>query len=331
MKKNDNLICNIEKIIEKTYNKNVLSKLNDFSGLYKIIKSKFIDPIIVSSTDGVGTKIFLAINYKKYEIIGKDCFAMCINDILCHGATSLFFLDYIACNKINSYIIEKIIHGITYSCKKTNTCFIGGETAEMSGLYPNNGYDIAGFCVGIVEKNCIINGKNLIKENDIIIGIPSSGVHSNGFSIIRNIFSHKDLQKSFNKKPLYESFLIPTKIYYNLIHIIIKKIPIHGIAHITGGGIYQNLSRIIPKGLSAIVKKKNIPTQPIFSFIKEKGNLSDKVMWNTFNMGVGLIIISSYIYKDKVLQELISINEKPFIIGNIIKTNNKSNKKVFLE
>ncbi|WP_185865137.1 phosphoribosylformylglycinamidine cyclo-ligase [Blattabacterium cuenoti] len=330
MKKYDKFIDKIGKILKNTYNKKVLSNIKNFSGFYKI-NHEYKNPVIVSGTDGVGTKICLALEYKKYSVIGKDCFAMCINDILCHGATSLFFLDYLACNKIDSYIMEKIINGIANSCKLTNTCFIGGETAEMQDIYPNNIYDIAGFCVGIVDECDIIDGKKLIQENDVIIGIPSSGIHSNGFSLIRKIFSKDDFEKCFfnSKKPLYELLLFPTKIYYNFIHVLLKKFSIHGIANITGGGILCNLSRIIPNGLTAIVKKNDIFVPSIFSFIQEKGKISDKLMWETFNMGIGLIIIVSSLDKDLILKEIISIGEKPIIIGNIVKTYN--NKKVFLK
>ncbi|WP_185873421.1 phosphoribosylformylglycinamidine cyclo-ligase [Blattabacterium cuenoti] len=322
MKVKNNITYKINKILKKTYTKKVLSNLDHFSGFYKIY-NKYKNPILVSGTDGVGTKICLSINFKKYDLIGIDCFAMCINDILCHGAEPMFFLDYLACNKINSFIIENIIKGIACSCKENNTCFIGGETAEMPGFYPKNGYDIAGFCVGIVDQDNLIDGKKLIKENDVIIGFESSGIHSNGFSVIRNIFSENDLKKGFfDKKPFYEILLIPTKIYYNLISYLLKKISIHGIAHITGGGILDNLSRIIPENLSAVIDKKKIPIKSIFNFIQKKGNLSEELMWKTFNMGLGMIIIISSKEKDFLLKK-IKIKEKPYVIGSIVKRKNK--------
>ncbi|WP_185878009.1 phosphoribosylformylglycinamidine cyclo-ligase [Blattabacterium cuenoti] len=321
----NNFTYKISKILKKTYNKRVLSTLNHFSGFYKIY-NKYKNPILVSGTDGVGTKICLSINFKKYDVIGIDCFAMCINDILCHGANPLFFLDYLACNKINSFIIEKIIEGMAISCKDNHTCFIGGETAEMPDLYPKNLYDIAGFCVGIVDQNNLIDGKKLIKENDVIIGFKSSGIHSNGFSIIKNIFSESDLKKCFfDKSPFYEKLLIPTKIYYKLINFLLKNISIHGIAHITGGGILDNLSRIIPENLSAVINKKKIPIQSIFHFIQKKGNLSDKLMWGTFNMGLGMIIIVSS--KEENFLKKISLLDKPYFIGNIVK---RKKEKIYL-
>ncbi|WP_185861406.1 phosphoribosylformylglycinamidine cyclo-ligase [Blattabacterium cuenoti] len=317
----------ISSILEKTYNKMVISTLDHFSGFYKIYEFGYKEPILVSGVDGVGTKLRLAIDYKKYDVIGKDCFAMCANDVLCHGAIPLFFLDYLACGKLNSTIIEKIVQGIAISCKKTNTCLIGGETAEMPGIYKENDYDIAGFCVGVVEKNHLIDGKKLINEGDILIGLPSSGVHSNGFSMIRNIFSTEDFTIYFQKKPFYETLLTPTRIYHFPIHILLKKFLIHGLAHITGGGISDNLYRIIPENLSAVVEKEKIPIQPVFNYIQKKGNISECKMWNTFNMGVGMIIVISMKDKCSILEKLSLLGEKPFVLGYIV----KGNKKVFLK
>ncbi|WP_185858656.1 phosphoribosylformylglycinamidine cyclo-ligase [Blattabacterium cuenoti] len=326
MKKSNN-ISRMSQILERTYTNKVISNLDHFAGFYKIYKSGYKEPILVSGVDGVGTKLRLAIDYKRYNLIGVDCFAMCANDILCHGALPLFFLDYLACGKLNSSIIEKIIEGIAISCQKTHTCLIGGETAEMSIIYKEQDYDIAGFCVGIVEKENMIDGKKCIQEKDILIGLPSSGIHSNGFSLIQNIFTSKDLIKKFEGVPLYEILLVPTKIYHYPIHILLREFMIHGLAHITGGGIQDNLSRIIPDNLSAIVEKKRIPTPPIFNYIKKKGNLLDIDMWKTFNMGVGMIIIVSFKEKYSVLDRLYNLGEKPFIFGNIV----KGNKRVLLK
>ncbi|QIK16823.1 phosphoribosylformylglycinamidine cyclo-ligase [Blattabacterium sp. DPU] len=326
-KKNNMIICKMSKILENTYNNRVMSTLDHFSSFYRIYECGYQDPILVSGVDGVGTKLRLAIDYKKYNVIGEDCFAMCANDVLCHGAIPLFFLDYLACGKLDSIIVEKIIQGIAISCKKTNTCLIGGETAEMPGIYKENDYDIAGFCVGIVEKNHLVDGKKLIEEGDILIGLPSSGVHSNGFSVIRNIFSTEDFVKSFQGEPFYKTLLIPTRIYHFPIHILLKEFVIHGLAHITGGGILDNLYRIIPEGLSAVVKKEKIPIQPVFNYIQKTGNLSEDEMWKTFNMGVGMIIAISFEKKNSILKRLHILGEKPFILGNIV----KGNKRVFLK
>ncbi|WP_185852483.1 phosphoribosylformylglycinamidine cyclo-ligase [Blattabacterium cuenoti] len=319
-------ICKISNILENTYNNKVMSTLDHFSGFYKIYECGYKEPILVSGVDGVGTKLRLAIDCKKYDVIGEDCFAMCANDVLCHGAIPLFFLDYLACGKLDSIIVEKIVQGIALSCKKTNTCLIGGETAEMPGIYRENDYDIAGFCVGIVEKHHLVDGKKLIQEGDVLIGLPSSGVHSNGFSVIRNIFSKEDFFKFFQGKPFYETLLIPTRIYHFPIHALLKEFVIHGLAHITGGGISDNLYRIIPENLSAVVKKEKIPIQPVFNYIRKKGNLSEHKMWNIFNMGVGMIIVGSFKDKYSILERLHILGEKPFILGNIV----KGNKKVFL-
>ncbi|WP_185863387.1 phosphoribosylformylglycinamidine cyclo-ligase [Blattabacterium cuenoti] len=327
MKKINMTICKMNNILKNTYNNRVISMLDHFAGFYKIYECGYKEPILVSGVDGVGTKLRLAIDYKKYDVIGEDCFAMCANDVLCHGAIPLFFLDYLACGKLDSIIVEKIVQGIANSCKKTNTCLIGGETAEMPGIYQKNDYDIAGFCVGIVEKDHLVDGKKLIQEGDILIGLPSSGVHSNGFSVIRNIFSEEDFMKSFQEKPFYETLLIPTRIYHFPIHVLLKKFMIHGLSHITGGGISDNLYRILPKNLSAVVEKEKIPIQPVFNYIQKKANLSENKMWNTFNMGVGMIVAVSFEEKDSVLEKLNTLGEKPFVLGKII----KGNKKVFLK
>ncbi|WP_185851707.1 phosphoribosylformylglycinamidine cyclo-ligase [Blattabacterium cuenoti] len=323
----ENHLTKINNILKKTYNHKVISSLDHFSAFYKFSECReYKEPILVSGVDGVGTKLRLAINYKKYDIIGKDCFAMCANDILCHGAKPLFFLDYLACGKLDSNIAEKILQGISSFCKKTKTCLIGGETAEMPGIYQFNDYDVAGFCVGIVEKENIIDGKKRIKEGDVLIGLPSSGIHSNGFSLIRNIFSEEDFVKNFQKKPFYETLLIPTKIYHFPIHILLKEFFIHGLAHITGGGINENLFRILPENLSAVVYRNKIPIHPVFNFIQKIGSVSDRVMWKTFNMGVGMIIIVSVQDQCSVLKKLCVLGEDPFVLGNIV----KGNKKVFL-
>ncbi|WP_341651827.1 phosphoribosylformylglycinamidine cyclo-ligase [Blattabacterium cuenoti] len=327
MKKSNKTICKINKIIENTYNNRVMSTLDHFSSFYRIYECGYKEPVLVSGVDGVGTKLRLAIDCKKYNVIGEDCFAMCANDVLCHGARPLFFLDYLSCGKLDFSIVEKILQGIAVSCKKTNTCLIGGETAEMPGIYKEYDYDIAGFCVGIVEKNHIVDGKKLIQEKDILIGLPSSGVHSNGFSIIRNIFSTEDFMNFFQEKPFYETLLIPTRIYHSPIHILLKEFFIHGLAHITGGGISDNLYRILPENLSAVVEKKKIPIQPVFNYIQKKGNLSEHKMWNTFNMGVGMIIVCSFQEKNSILNRLHLLGEKPFIMGHIV----KENKEVFLK
>ena len=328
-KKSNMIINKISNILKNTYNHRVMSTLDHFSAFYRIYEHGYKEPILVSGVDGVGTKLRLAIDYKKYDVIGEDCFAMCANDVLCHGAIPLFFLDYLACGKLDYSIVEKIVQGIAIVCKKTNTCLIGGETAEMPGIYKENDYDVAGFCVGIVEKNDLIDGKKLIQEGDVLIGLPSSGIHSNGFSVIRNIFSAKDFMKLFQKKPFYETLLTPTRIYHFPIHILLKEFFIHGLAHITGGGISDNLYRIIPENLSAVIEKEKIPIQPVFNYIKKKGNLSEDKMWNTFNMGVGMIIVVSFKEKSSILNRLHVLGEKPFILGNIVKE--KENKKILLK
>lgn len=306
----------IKKDAASTHDKNVLSTLGGFGALYEL--SGYKNPVLVSGTDGVGTKIKLALEYKKYETIGLDCFAMCANDILCSGAKPLFFLDYIACGKLHSDVAASIIQGMIKACKETSTSLIGGETAEMPVLYKKGDYDVAGFCVGVVEKQDIIDGSK-IKQGDLIIGLPSSGVHSNGFSLIHKIFSQEELCEKFNQKPLYETLLTPTRIYHHSIHKVLKNFSIHGLSHITGGGIYENLPRIIPEGLLAVVEKKNIPITDLFKFIEERGNISPKEMWATFNMGVGMVLITPKENFNDILDTLSKDNQQPFVMGKIEK------------
>lgn len=278
-------VSKIKKVVSETHNSNVLNGLGSFGAFYELPKYK--NPVLVSGTDGVGTKLRIALDVKKYDTIGVDCFAMCANDILCHGAKPMFFLDYLACGKLDSDVAAEIISGIASACKETGTALIGGETAEMPGMYQVGDYDVAGFCVGIVEKDEIIDGSK-IKEGQVIIGMPSSGFHSNGFSLVRKIFT--DFTEFFENKPLWETLLVPTKLYQNDIYKIQEKVELSGIAHITGGGLIENVPRILPEGLTAVIDTNKISVPSIMKELMKRGNVSEEEMYGTFNMGIGMIV-----------------------------------------
>ena len=283
----------IKNLVEKTQSKNVLSKLGGFSGLFSLENLDIKNPVLVSGTDGVGTKVMLAQMMDKHDTIGIDCVAMCVNDILCQGARPLFFLDYIACGKLIPEKMEKIVKGVADGCLEANSSLIGGETAEMPGLYKENDYDLAGFCVGIVDKEKIITGEK-IKKGDHIFGLKSSGIHSNGYSLVRKIVLEKE-KLSLEEKieglnvSLGEELLKPTRIYVKEILALLEKIEINGLSHITGGGFYENIPRMIPEGLCAKIDVRNVPIPKIFTLLEKWGELDKKDMYETFNMGVGIV------------------------------------------
>jgi len=304
----------IKQFVKKTYNKNVLTELGQFGALYEL--GKYKNPVLVSGTDGVGTKIKVAIEVNKLDTIGIDCFAMCANDISCHGATPLFFLDYLACGKLDAQKAAEIIKGMAYACEQTGCALIGGETAEMPGMYNPGDYDVAGFCVGIVEKENIITGSN-IENGDVIIGIASSGLHSNGFSLARKILP--DLYESFNGEPIWNILLTPTVLYSSIITSLVNDFNIKGIAHITGGGLYENVPRIIPENLCAVIQKENIPPQELFHLLQNRGNIEEREMYGTFNMGVGLILVVNADQANAVLEKLKGFTHPSFLLGEITK------------
>lgn len=276
----------IKDAVTSTHNTNVLNGIGSFGAFYRLTDYK--KPVLVSGTDGVGTKLRIALDVKKYNSIGIDCFAMCANDILCHGAKPLFFLDYLACGKLDADIAAKIVDGIVRACKETGTALIGGETAEMPGMYSIGDYDVAGFCVGAVEEDEIIDGSK-IKAGDVILGLASSGFHSNGYSLIRNIFT--DFHEDFQGKPIYETLLTPTRLYQNLINEIQQQCTINGIAHITGGGLIENVPRIIPNGLSARINTEEIIIPEIIQELQKRSGIASEELFGTFNMGVGMVVI----------------------------------------
>ncbi|TXJ31821.1 phosphoribosylformylglycinamidine cyclo-ligase [Brachyspira aalborgi] len=317
----------IKKYIAKTNIKGVISSIGGFGGLFELDLKGIKKPILVSGTDGVGTKLKIAFLMNKHDTIGIDCVAMCVNDIICVGAKPLIFLDYIACGKNYPEKISEIVKGIAKGCVQSNCALIGGETAEMPDFYAKDEYDLAGYSTGIVDKSKIINN-SLIKKGDIIIALSSSGIHSNGFSLVRKILNIdnsniNNVVKELGKKSIGEILLTPTKIYVKPILKLLKKIKVKGISHITGGGFYENIPRCIPNGLCAEIEKNKIKILPIFKYIQKIGNIEERDMFNTFNMGVGMCIIVSKKDAEKTIEILNSCKEDAYIIGKIIENKEK--------
>lgn len=317
----------IKKHIAKTNIKGVISSIGGFGGLFELDLKGIKKPVLVSGTDGVGTKLKIAFSMNKHDTIGIDCVAMCVNDIICVGAKPLIFLDYIACGKNYPEKISEIVKGIAKGCVQSNCALIGGETAEMPDFYSKDEYDLAGYSTGIVDKSKIINN-SLIKKGDIIIALSSSGIHSNGFSLVRKILNIdnsniNNVVKELGKKSIGEILLTPTKIYVKPILKLLKKIKVKGISHITGGGFYENIPRCIPNGLCAEIEKNKIKILPIFKYIQKIGNIEERDMFNTFNMGVGMCIIVSKKDAEKTIEILNSCKEDAYIIGKIIENKEK--------
>jgi len=317
--------------IAKTITSGVCSDIGGFGGLFELDLTGITKPVLVSGTDGVGTKLKIAFLMDKHDTVGIDCVAMCVNDIICSGAKPLFFLDYIACGKNVPEKIADIVKGVCEGCVQSNAALIGGETAEMPGFYPVDEYDLAGYCTGIVDKSRIINNKTMC-EGDVIIALPSSGVHSNGFSLVRKVFDveNADIKspvESLNGKSIGETLLTPTKIYVKPVLALLDEVNVKGISHITGGGFYENIPRSIPDGLGAKIDKSAVRVLPIFKLIAETGNISERDMYNTFNMGVGMSIVVNDVDVEKSLKILKQNGEDAYVIGKII----KSDEKIILE
>lgn len=303
----------IKEYAKKTMSEYVLNGLGSFAGMIELPEG-YKKPVLVSGTDGVGTKLDIACKKRKFDTVGIDCVAMCVNDILCHGAKPLFFLDYIACGKLEAEVSSDLVKGVAEGCIKSQCSLIGGETAEMPGMYKEGDYDIAGFAVGILDKDKIINGKD-IKSGDKLIGIASSGVHSNGYSLIRKVF--KNLDEDFNGKAIWEELLTPTKIYVKPVLSLLEKFNIKGMAHVTGGGFYENLPRMLSKeGLSIVINKNSYEIPEIFKKLMELG-VKEEEMYNTFNMGIGFVLCVEEDEVEEVLKELSKQGEKAFEIGYI--------------
>ena len=301
--------------------------IGGFGGLFELDVTDMPNPVLVSGTDGVGTKLKMAFLMDKHDTVGIDCVAMCVNDIICCGAKPLFFLDYIACGKNYPERIAEIVSGIAEGCVQSGCELIGGETAEMPGFYDEDEYDLAGFSVGAVDKAKVLD-KTKIKEGDVVIGLASSGVHSNGFSLVRKVF---DVENTDLKAPveelggasLGETLLTPTKIYVKPMLALFKEVEVKGVSHITGGGFYENIPRSIPDGYGAKIDKSAVKVLPIFDLIAKKGNIPEHDMFNTFNMGVGMSVIVAAEDADKALQILRDAGEDAYVIGNIIKSDEK--------
>ncbi len=317
----------MKKHIAKTMTSGVCSGVGGFGGLFELDMTGITRPVLVSGTDGVGTKLKLAFLMDKHDTVGIDCVAMCVNDVICVGAKPLFFLDYIACGKNIPERIADIVKGVCEGCVQSGAALIGGETAEMPGFYPVDEYDLAGYCTGVVDKAKIIDN-NKMKEGDVMIALPSSGVHSNGFSLVRKVF---DVENADIKTPLEElggksigeTLLTPTKIYVKPILALLDEVQVKGISHITGGGFYENIPRSIPDGLGARVQKSAVKILPIFDLIAKRGGISERDMFNTFNMGVGMCVIVDKADADKALGILRGQGEDAYVIGEIVKSEEK--------
>jgi len=312
--KADRFIDAIIPIIKTTKRPELLGDIGGFSGLFRPNFRKFKDPVLVASTDGVGTKVMLTNVIKKYDTVGIDLVAMCVNDIITCGAEPLFFLDYFATSAIELTKSVAIMRGIVEGCRQANCALIGGETAEMPGLYPKEEFDLAGFCVGIVDKNKIITGDS-VKIGDVILGIESSGLHSNGFSLVRKVFTKNEILNTSLKREL----LKPTIIYVKPILDILKKVNVKSIANITGGGFYENIPRVIPKGAAIIINKNSWMMPAIFKLIQRKAGVSDREMYRTLNMGIGIVLILSKNDVSKTKNILLNHKLKSWVIGEVIR------------
>ena len=313
--------------IARTVTSGVCSDVGGFGGLFELDLTGIEKPVLVSGTDGVGTKLKMAFLMDKHDTVGIDCVAMCVNDIICAGAKPLFFLDYIACGKNIPERIAQIVSGVAEGCVQSGAALIGGETAEMPGFYPVDEYDLAGFSVGVVDKAKIIDN-NTMREGDVIIALPSSGVHSNGFSLVRKVFDveNSDIKtpvESLGGKSVGEALLTPTRIYVKPVLALLEQVKVKGISHITGGGFYENIPRSIPDGLGAVIDKASIRILPIFELIAKTGNIPERDMFNTFNMGVGMSIVVSAEDADKALEILRANGEDAYLIGHIKKMEEK--------
>ena len=312
----------MKKHIARTVTEGVVSGIGGFGGLFELDLTGISKPVLVSGTDGVGTKLKMAFLADKHDTVGIDCVAMCVNDVICCGAKPLFFLDYIAVGKNYPEKVAEIVKGVAEGCVQSGAALVGGETAEMPGFYPEDEYDLAGFTVGVVDKDKILDNKKIV-AGDVIIALPSSGVHSNGFSLVRRVF---DVEKSDIKAPvselgnksICEALLAPTRIYVKPMLKLFDEITVKGVSHITGGGFYENIPRSLPDGIGAKIDKKSLRILPIFDLIAKQGNIPERDMFNTFNMGVGMSVVVSKEDADKALEVLKKSGEDAYIIGETV-------------
>ena len=307
--------------VKRTTTPGVVSGIGGFGGLFAPDLTGMTEPILVSGTDGVGTKLKLAFLLDRHNTVGIDCVAMCVNDVICCGAKPLFFLDYIACGKNVPERIADIVSGVADGCVQSGAALIGGETAEMPGFYPANEYDLAGYCTGIVDRKKIIDNTTM-QPGDVVIALPSSGVHSNGFSLVRKVFDVErcDLtspRAELGGKSLGDALIAPTKIYVKPILALLDAVAVRGISHITGGGFYENIPRSVPDGLTAVIDRKSVRVLPIFDLIAKTGNISERDMFNTFNMGVGMSVVVPEKEVNTALKILKDAGEDAYVIGRI--------------
>ncbi|MBV4419341.1 phosphoribosylformylglycinamidine cyclo-ligase [Clostridium tyrobutyricum] len=294
-----------------TFIPGVLNGLGSFAGMFEL--GKYKNPVLVSGTDGVGTKLKIAFHEKKYDTVGIDCVAMCVNDILCHGAKPIFFLDYVACGKLDSKTASDLVKGVSQGCIQSDCALIGGETAEMPGFYSEGEYDMAGFAVGVAEKDEIIDGSK-VKSGDVLIGIASSGVHSNGYSLVRKLIT--DLDADFSGKTFGAELLTPTKIYVKPVLELVRNFDIKAMAHITGGGFFENIPRMFKEDFTAFVNKDSFPKPEIFDHIMKLG-VSEEEMYNTYNMGIGFVLCVSSQDANRIINKLSEMGEKAYLIGEV--------------
>lgn len=315
-------VAQMKKHVQSTFTKGVLTDIGSFGGTFSLAAFKDMEePVLVSGTDGVGTKLKLAFEMNKHDTIGIDAVAMCVNDIICGGAEPLFFLDYIATGRIAPEHIAEIVKGISDGCKESLCALVGGETAEMPGFYPDGEYDVAGFAVGVVDRKDMIDGSK-IKAGDVIIGLPSTGVHSNGFSLVRKLVEVAGVKLDQYDEALGETYgealLKPTKLYVKAVKAAKEAATLKGIAHITGGGFIENVPRALPEGVSAKINLKAIEKPPVYGFLEKTSGLGVEELYNTFNMGIGMMIVVDAADSDKVLDALHGIGEKANVIGEIV-------------
>ncbi len=308
--------------IARTMTSGVCSDIGGFGGLFALDLTGMTHPVLVSGTDGVGTKLKIAFLMDKHDTVGIDCVAMCVNDIICCGARPLFFLDYIACGKNRPEKIASIVAGVAEGCVQAGCALIGGETAEMPGFYPEEEYDLAGFSTGVVDRAKILDNTS-IRAGDAMIALPSSGVHSNGFSLVRRVFDveHTDLgrpEPELGGRSLGETLLTPTKIYVKAMQSLYSAVHVKGVSHITGGGFFENIPRSLPAGLSAHIRRRDVRTLPIFSLLQTAGNIPERDMYNTFNMGVGMSVVVAPEDADRAVSVLRAAGEEAYLLGEVV-------------
>jgi len=316
IKKASTFKARLKPLVRKSFRKEVLRDIGSFGSFFKFTCGKFEEPVLVSSSDGVGTKLKIAVLANKHDTVGIDAVAMNVNDILCVGAEPLFFLDYIASGKLNPDVLFKVIKGINNGCIQAGCSLIGGETAELPSMYRRGDYDIAGFCVGVVERRNIIDGSK-IKPGDLVIGFESSGIHSNGYSLVRKVLSQGELKR------MSSELLKPTRIYVKPVLALLPNKDIKGIAHITGGAFYDKIARILPKNTNVRIAKNSWPVPKIFRLIQKKGNIENKEMYHTFNMGIGMVLIVAPKGAKAIISKLAKFKLKSWVIGEVVKGKKK--------